>query len=146
MACACSKRISGSRFQKKGYNGILESVGRGVAAFTGFSAGELLTNVVLKDQKADNRGIIGVGKVGVSHLVAPLLLPDSIMDNDYVQGGLDGFGVSGIKDILITFSKDFATKLGISGVDYGYSARRLQMTTTSRSTDGGGNEVKADLQ
>lgn len=148
MGCGCNKgRVSGTRFHQKGYDGIVESIGRGVVAFTGFALGEVTTNVLLKDQKAKNQGIIGAGKVVASHLLAPMILPDNIIGNNFVQSGLDGFGVSGIKDVLLANAKSFADKLGISGdIDMGYPGYIAPNRQTNAGTDGGGNAVKADLK
>jgi hypothetical protein len=108
---------------------LTESVKRGVAAFGGYALGEATTNKFLTKYKDKNQGMIGLGKVALSHVVAPMIIPDEYMGMEMVQSGLDGFGVSGVKDTLMAFSKDFATSIGISGtgyaVDYGNQRTRI---------------------
>jgi hypothetical protein len=147
--CKGKSRISGSKFRSKVKGNTMDAVGsslgRGASAFLGFVGGEYVTNKLFSAKKANNQGLIGASKTLVSHVVAPFILPDSYMENEYVQSGLDGFGVSGVKDVVLAFSKDFVTKIGISGmVDDGYYPSRQ----ATRINQGGNNATvptSADL-
>jgi hypothetical protein len=137
MCTTCNRksRISGGNFRSKGKDGLVNSLGRGVAAFSGFALGEATTNKIFKTQKAKNQGLIGAGKVLASHVVAPMLLPDKIMANEMVQSGLDGFGVSGVKDILLSNAASFATQIGISGpVDYTHYGRQTRIPASNTAS------------
>ena len=144
--CSACSRVSGSRFQSKGYDGIGKSLMRGGSAFGGYLGGEYISKQINGASTAPSdtvKGLVGAGKVLMSHVVAPLLLPDKYEEHPAVMGLCDGFGISGLKDILkVVATKEQLTKLGIAGyADLGYPA----YTTTRTSTGGGGAAPKADL-